>query len=294
MAEANTGRTRPRTITLGWPAFRTRDAAEPQAARRHRRRRLSPGKRIPHSQLIGPALAVLLWAGLSGAGVLDPRIVPAPWTIVDTAAHLWSRGTLPEDILSSLSRAVRGFALGFAIGVTLALIAGLSRVGDALIDGTVQVKRSIPNLGLIPLFILWLGIGETFKVAIIALGVFIPIYINTHAALSSIDNRYAELAESLGLSRWQFIRHVVIPGSLPGFFVGLRLAVVGSWLSLIVLEQINATSGLGYMMFRAQNYGQTDIIFVGLAIYGLFGFVSNEIVRFIERRVLTWQRTLAS
>jgi sulfonate transport system permease protein len=147
---------------------------------------------------------------------------------------------------------------------------------------------------LIPLFILWLGIGESFKIAIIAIGVFIPIYINTYAALSGIDKRYVELAEVVRLTRWQFVREIVIPGALPGFFIGLRLAVVGSWLSLVVLEQINATSGLGYMMFQAQNYGQTDVIVVGLLCYGLFGFVSNEVVRLLERRALSWQQTLSN
>lgn len=261
---------------------------------RKRRRRLGPGKRIPFGTLLGPSLVLLLWVLLSATGTLDPRIIPAPWTVAQTAGDLWSSGKLPTDILASLSRAARGFGIGLTFGIVLALAAGLTRTGEALIDGNVQIKRAIPNLGLIPLFILWLGIGETFKVAIIALGVFIPIYMNTHAALSGIDKRYVELAESVRLSRWQFVRQVVLPGAMPGFFVGLRLAVVGSWLSLIVLEQINATSGLGYMMFKAQNYGQTDIIVVGLLVYAVFGFVSNEVVRFIERRTLSWQRTLTS
>ena len=134
-----------------------------------------------------------------------------------------------------------------------------------------NLNRAIPTLGLIPLFILWLGIGETFKIAIIAIVVYIPIYLNTHAALSGIDSRFVELAEVQGLNRFQFIRQIVIPGALPGFFVGLRLGVTGSWLGLVVLEQINATSGLGYMMFQAQNYGQTDVILVGLVVYGIFG-----------------------
>jgi sulfonate transport system permease protein len=261
---------------------------------RRRRPRLGPGKRIPFGALLGPSLVLLLWLLLSATGTLDPRIVPAPWTVAERTADLWGRGTLQTDILTSLGRAARGFAIGLALGLVLALAAGLTRVGEALIDGNVQIKRAIPNLALIPLFILWLGIGESFKIAIIALGVSVPIYINTHAALSGIDKRYVELAESVRLSRWQFVRQVVLPGALPGFFVGLRLAVVASWLALIVLEQINTTSGLGYMMSRAQNYGQTDVIFVGLIVYAAFGFISNEIVRFIERRALSWQRTLTS
>lgn len=211
-----------------------------------------------------------------------------------TGARLWTDGTLPTDILTSLRRAGSGFAIGLVAGVALALAAGLSRVGEALIDGTVNLNRAIPTLGLIPLFILWLGIGETFKVAIIAIVVYIPIYLNTHAALSGIDHRFVELAEVQGLSRFAFVRQIVVPGALPGFFVGLRLGVTGSWLGLVVLEQINATSGLGYMMFQAQNYGQSDVILVGLVVYGVFGLVSDSAVRLIERRVLSWRRTLSS
>jgi len=261
---------------------------------RRRRRGLSPGRRLPATRLIGPALFVALWAIASAAGQLDPGAIPAPWTVLRTAGHLWTAGTLPTDILTSLERASYGFAIGLVAGVLLALAAGLSRVGEALIDGTVQLNRAIPTLGLIPLFILWLGIGEAFKVAIIAIVVYIPIYLNTHAALSGIDSRFVELAEVQGLSKFQFIRQIVIPGALPGFFVGLRLGVTGSWLGLVVLEQINATSGLGYMMFQAQNYGQSDVILVGLLVYGVFGLISDSAVRLIERRVLSWRRTLSS
>ncbi|MFF5492310.1 ABC transporter permease [Streptomyces aquilus] len=265
----------------------------PQAVRR-RRRSLSPGRRLPAARLTGPVLLLALWAAASAAGRLDPGAVPAPWTVLETGARLWTEGTLPDDILTSLRRAASGFAIGLVAGVALALAAGLSRVGEALIDGTVNLNRAIPTLGLIPLFILWLGIGETFKIAIIAIVVYIPIYLNTHAALAGIDSRFVELAEVQGLNRFRFIRQIVIPGALPGFFVGLRLGVTGSWLGLVVLEQINATSGLGYLMFQAQNYGQSDVILVGLVVYGVFGLVSDSAVRLIERRVLSWRRTLSS
>jgi sulfonate transport system permease protein len=244
--------------------------------------------------MVGPLLFVAVWAIASGAGQLDPSSIPAPWTVVRTGAHLWREGTLRTDIATSLRRAGIGFAIGLTGGVLLALAAGLSRIGEALIDGTVQLNRAIPTLGLIPLFILWLGIGETFKFAIIAIVVYVPVYLNLYSALSGIDSRYVELAEVLGMSRLRFIREVVVPGALPGFFVGLRLAVTGSWLSLVVLEQINATSGLGYMMFQAQNYGQTDVIIVGLLVYGIFGLVSDTAVRLIERRVLSWRRALGN
>jgi sulfonate transport system permease protein len=261
---------------------------------RRRRRGLSPGRRLPATRLVGPAVLIAVWAAASAAGRLDPGAIPAPWAVLRTAGRLWSAGTLRTDIATSLERAALGFAIGLTAGVVLALASGLSRVGEALIDGTVQLNRAIPTLGLIPLFILWLGIGEAFKIAIIAIVVYIPIYLNTHAALSGIDSRFVELAEVQGLSRVRFVRQIVIPGALPGFFVGLRLGVTGSWLGLVVLEQINATSGLGYMMFQAQNYGQSDVILVGLLVYGVFGLASDSAVRLVERRVLSWRRTLSS
>ncbi|QKW27540.1 ABC transporter permease [Streptomyces seoulensis] len=277
------------TVTSAAPA----DAGAPVRVRRARRG-LSPGRRLPAARLAGPLVLLALWAAASAAGRLDPGAIPAPWTVLRTAGRLWSDGTLPTDVATSLRRAAYGFAIGLGAGVLLALAAGLSRTGEALIDGTVNLNRAIPTLGLIPLFILWLGIGETFKVAIIAIVVYIPIYLNTHAALAGIDTRFVELAEVQGLSRYRFLREIVIPGALPGFFVGLRLGVTGSWLGLVVLEQINATSGLGYMMFQAQNYGQSDVILVGLLVYGVFGLVSDSVVRLVERRVLSWRRTLSS
>jgi sulfonate transport system permease protein len=267
-------------------------APPPPAA--SRRRRLGPGRPIRYGRLLGPLLVLALWSVAAGSGLLDPRVLPSPWTTLATAGDLISTGRLQSNLLTSLHRAGLGFLFGLGAGTVLALFAGLSRVGDALVDGTFQIKRAIPSLGLIPLLILWLGIGESFKVVIIAIGVAVPIYINSHAALTGIDRRYVELAEVLDLSRWQFLRRVVIPGALPGFLTGLRLAVTGSWLSLVVIEQINATSGIGYLMFQAQNYGQTDIIVVGLLVYGIFGFVSDALVRLLERRALSWRHTLAS
>src|SRR5690606_41819680 len=133
-----------------------------------------------------------------------------------------------ENLAGALGRAAQGRAWGVLAGVALALLSGLSRLGEALLDGPVQVKRAVPNLALLPLLILWFGIGEEMKVITIALGVFIPIYLHTHNGLRAIDSRYVELAETVQLSRWQFVRRVILPGALPGFFLGLRFAVTGS------------------------------------------------------------------
>lgn len=258
------------------------------------RRRLGPGTPIRFGGLIGIAVLLAAWVAGSATGLLDERNLSAPWTVVTTAETLVENGRLQESLITSGIRAALGLGLGVAVGTVLALVSGLSRVGESLIDGPIQVKRSIPTLALIPLLILWLGIGEPMKVITIALAVFVPIYIHTHNGLRTIEGRYAELAETLGVGRAEFVRHVVLPGAMPGFLLGLRFAVTSSLLALVVVEVINATSGIGHMITLASNYGQTDIIVVGLVVYALLGVTADALVRLIERKALSWRRTLAS
>ncbi|MFE3319568.1 ABC transporter permease [Nocardia sp. NPDC059195] len=265
---------------------------EALAPRGRGRRRLGPGKPIPFGFALGPVLLIGTWVVGSAIGAIDPETLPAPWTVAQTAGELIADGRLQSNLLTSLQRAVIGLVLGVAIGVVLALVSGLSRLGEAVVDGPVQIKRAIPTLALIPLFIVWFGIGEQMKLIVITTSVLIPIYINTHAYLRSVDARYVELAETVGLSRWGFLRRIALPGSLPGFFLGLRLAVTISWLALVVVEQVNATSGIGYLMTQARTYGQIDVIVVGLVIYGLLGLFGDLAVRATERKVLAWRQTL--
>lgn len=270
----------------------TRTARAAAGDTRVARRRLGPGRRIPFSLWIGPVLLVAVWFLASSTGLLDPRTLSEPWVVVATAGDLLESGRLQEALRVSLLRAGAGLAAGTAIGLALALLSGLSRVGEALIDGPIQVKRAIPNLALMPLLILWFGIGEDMKVVTIALGVLIPVYIHTHNGLRSIDERYVELAETVDIGRSAFLRQVVLPGALPGFLLGMRFAVMSALLSLVVVEQVNATSGIGYLITLASSYGQTEIIVVGLVVYALLGLVVDGTVRLIARRVLAWRRTL--
>ncbi|MFD0448547.1 ABC transporter permease [Streptomyces indonesiensis] len=263
------------------------------AGRRVARRRLGPGRPIPYGRALGPLLLLAVWSASSATGLIDARDLSAPWTVVTTAGDLIADGRLQSNVRTSTERALSGLVYGTAAGLVLALIAGLSRLGEGVIDGPVQIKRGIPSLALIPLLILWFGIGESMKVITIALGAFVPVYIHTHNGLRTIDSRYVELAETLGLSRPRFLLHIVLPGALPGFLLGMRFAVTASWLALAVVEQVNATSGIGYMMGLARTYGQTDIIIVGLVVYGLLGLLSDGLVRLVERKVLSWRRTLA-
>ncbi|UZN02754.1 ABC transporter permease [Cellulomonas sp. S1-8] len=285
--------------TLSLPRGLTRPVdrtpARPSPARRASRtgRRLGPGRPLRGGPLIGLGVLLGVWALGSAVGLIDPRTLSAPWTVVTTGADLVAEGRLQEHLAVSAGRALSGLVLGILAGTVLAVVAGLSRWGEAIVDGPVQLKRAIPSLALLPLLILWLGIGETMKVVTILLGVLIPVYIHTHNGLRTIDARYVELAETVGLSRWHFLTKVVLPGALPGFLLGLRFAVTGCWLALVVVEQINGTAGIGYMMELARTYGQTDVIVVGLVLYGILGYGSDLLVRLVQRRALSWRRTLA-
>lgn len=242
--------------------------------------------------LLGPALLLLYWSVLSATGFLDPRVLPAPWTAISASIELIHEGRLQQNLAISAGRALAGLIFGSIVGVLLALVSGLTVLGGYVIDGLVQMKRGIPILALIPFMILWLGIGEAMKITVIAVAVFFPMYIQTHTALRAIDIRYVELAETLRLSRWQFLLRIVLPGALPGLLTGLRFGTTAAWLALVVVEQLNATSGVGYMVTLARDYAQTDVMLVGLVVYAILGFGSDTLVRMLERHALRWRRTL--
>ena len=256
--------------------------------------RLAPRQLGPVGLAIGPLAALVLWQVSSSTGLLPPQQLASPWTAVTTGWEMFTSGELLPHLAASAKRAYLGLALGTVLGLGLALASGLSRAGEASIDSLVQVKRAIPTLALIPLAILWLGIGETMKVAVIATSVLVPIYINTHAGLRGIDHRYVELAQTTEMGRTEFVRRVALPGALPGFLTGLRLAVTMCWTALVVLEQINATEGIGYVMNRARDFGQTDVIVVGLVVYAAMGLLSDSVVKAVQRRALSYRKGLGS
>ncbi len=262
------------------PVGRT-DAGDPASRRRA----------IPKSleRLLGVVLLFALWEVASRAGWIAPDILAGPSTVLTAGADLVTDGTLGASLWASLQRVLWGMAIGIPIGTALALVAGLSRLGDNLVDANVQMLRFVPIIALQPLLVVWLGVGETVKISLIVLGVAFPIYVNTSSAMKSLDPRYRELADVVGLNRRQLIRRVVLPGALPGFLVGLRLATAIAWLLLVFAEQINATSGIGYLMTKAQIFIQTDVIVVGLVTYAVLGLLSDALVRSLERRLLRWQ-----
>jgi sulfonate transport system permease protein len=253
-------------------------------------RRRSP-VRVPRlaRRVIGPLLVLLLWYLVCSAGLFSSVEVASPLAVADAARELWSQGVLQSNLLVSLQRVAAGLLIGVAAGAALATISGLFWIGEDLLDPVIQATRSVPILGLVPLVIIWFGVGETPKVFLIALGCLFPVYINTHAAIRGVDLKLVEAGQTFGLRRWGLVRRVILPGSLPGFLVGLRFALVGCWIIDVVAEEINAQSGLGYLINQAQATDRTDIMFLCLAIYAIVGLLADALVRALERVLLAWR-----
>ena len=258
----------------------------PSAALPRRRRvaRLSWLRRWP-----SPIILIALWQAGSMLALIPEEKIASPAQILATGKQLVLDGTLGSETLVSVQRVALGFAIGAVVGVALAVLAGLSRLGEDAVDPPMQMLRTLPHFGLIPLLIVWMGIGETPKIALIALGVTFPLYLNTFAGIRSIDRKFLEAAKTLHLNRRQQLRHVVIPGAIPQALVGLRQSLGVAWLSLIVAETVSASSGLGYMINHAREFLQTDVIVVGLAVYSILGLLTDSVVRFLERRALVWR-----
>ncbi|MBA2951741.1 ABC transporter permease [Streptomyces himalayensis] len=239
----------------------------------------------------GPLLLLVLWQVLSSTGVLTSGILASPGTIAGVGWDLITDGSLPSAMGVSLQRVAIGLLLGTVVGTTLALISGLFRIGEDLVDASVQMLRTVPFVGLIPLFIIWFGIGEAPKVAIITLGVSFPLYLNVYAGIRGVDSQLIEAGESLGLSRWGLVRHVVLPGALPGAMTGLRYSLGIAWLALVFAEQINADAGIGFLMVQARDFLRTDVIVVCLIVYAFLGLFADFVVRTLERLLLQWRPT---
>jgi len=254
--------------------------------------------RLPHLNLRGyrrflsPLVLVLLWQAASMAGLIAPRTLAAPSTILVTAWELLVSGELPRHLAVSLGRVASGLAIGVTTGAALALVSGLSRLGEEIVDAPMQMLRTLPFLALVPLFILWFGIGETPKIALVALGSAFPVYLTLFAGIRGVDPKLAEAGRVFGLDRTGLIRHVILPGALPSGLVGLRYALGSAWLSLVIAEQINATSGIGFLINDARDFLRTDVIVVGLLVYALLGLSADALVRTAERRALAWRPNL--
>ncbi|MFF9815620.1 ABC transporter permease [Streptomyces sp. NPDC014006] len=239
----------------------------------------------------GPLLLLALWQLLSATGALPADVLASPGRIAQVGRELIADGSLSSAMGTSLQRVAAGLLLGAIAGTGLALVSGLFRIGEDLVDAPVQMLRTVPFVGLIPLFIIWFGIGEAPKIAIVTLGVTFPLYINVYAGIRGVDAQLIEAGESLGLSRWGLVRHVVLPGALPGAMTGLRYSLGIAWLALVFAEQVNADSGIGFLMVQARDFLRTDVIVVCLIVYAFLGLLADFVVRTLERLLLQWRPT---
>ena len=234
-----------------------------------------------------PLALLLAWQGLAAHGTLSPQVLPAPLAVIRAGVHL-AHTELWADIIISARRAFLGFAIGGGLGLLLGLLTGLWRLGEETLDTTIHMARTVPHLALIPLVILWFGIGEQTKVVLVALGVFFPIYLNTFHGMRAVDPGLVETGRVYGLRGARLFRQVILPAALPSILIGLRFALGVMWLSLIVAETVAADSGIGYLTTNAREYMQTDVIVLGILIYALLGKGADLVARALERALLPW------
>jgi sulfonate transport system permease protein len=245
--------------------------------------------RWPLGTYTTPVALVLLWEVVSRLGLLPDRVAPAPTTILAAGWDLYHRGELVPSLTTSLERAGVGLTLGLTVGITAGVLGGLLRSGEYLFNGLFQIFNTIPHLAILPLMIVWFGIDELTKVLLISFGAAVPMYLNLFAAIRGVDQRLVEMARAAGASRWRQVRRVLLPGALPGFLVGLRFSLAYSVLGLVAAELVNVDQGIGFLINRAQTYLQTDQVFFGLVIYAILGLLADQIVRLLERVLLSWR-----
>jgi len=236
---------------------------------------------------------VALWQVFSSTGWIPARKLASPWAIVQQFRYLSGTGELQSALSASIVRVLLGASIGVTVGLVLGVISGRWRVGEETFDAIIQMLRTLPFLALVPLFIIWFGIGQTPKLTLIAYATALPVYLNTFAGIRNVDTRLVEMATSFGVTGWRLAVQVVLFGAMPSILVGLRLALGYAWLSLVIAETINANNGLGLLLTNAQNNFDIPELLVGLVCYAFLGLATDLLVRFLERRLLKWRQGFA-
>lgn len=237
-----------------------------------------------------PLSLILAWQAAAQQGWLSTRVLPAPLDVFKAGVELGASGELWHHFVASFKRAITGLWIGGSLGFLLGFLTGMSRTAETLLDSSVQMVRNVPLLALIPLVILWFGIGEEGKVFLVSLAVFFPIYLNTFHGLRAVDKELIEMGRVYGLGRLALLREVILPGALPSILVGLRLSLGYMWLFLVVAETISSSEGIGYMTMNAREFLQTDVVVLGITIYAILGKASDIAATWLEHRWLRWHK----
>ena len=235
-----------------------------------------------------PLALLALWTLLTATGTVKSYQLASPADVARELGVLVASGALWSHLFASFGRVAIGFACAFVVAVAIGATVGLSRRIELAIDPTLQAIRSVPSLAWVPLILLWLGIGETAKVALIAIGAFFPIYVNLVAGIRGVDRKLVEVAGVLGICGFALARRVVLPAALPSLLVGARIGLTQAWLFLVAAELLASTRGLGFMLTEGQQISRTDEILTAILLLAFCGKLSESAMRAIEKRALHW------
>jgi sulfonate transport system permease protein len=235
-----------------------------------------------------PIGIILLWEAASRLGLVHKSILPPPSKIIQAGIDLINKGTLAGHLAASLKRVLSGYAVGLASGLCFGILAGLYKHLLKSVSLLVGALRPIPMIAWIPMLILWMGIAEQSKIAVIVIGTFWPVFLNTLQGIKNVDEKYLEVARILEKGRFTVLTNVVFPAALPSIFTGVRLGVSSAWMSVVASEMIAASRGVGFLISYAREMSQPHIMWVGIAIIGLFGLILDTLIIRLERRVLYW------
>jgi len=233
---------------------------------------------------------LVLWTALSSSGAVDPLYLPSPGAVVRALGKLASGGELWSDIQATLTRVGIGFGLVVLISVPLGLAMGTWPAARALLEPMIGLVRYMPAPAFIPLLIIWLGLGEPSKIALLVIGtVFFNTLMSADVA-ARVPNELIDVSYTLGAGRWQVIRKVIVPFAVPGLLDAMRVNIAATWNLVVVAELIAAQEGLGYRIVRAQRFRQTDTIFAVLIVIGVIGVTMDLIFRALRNRMAPWAR----
>nr|WP_226036044.1 ABC transporter permease [Aquibacillus saliphilus] len=248
-----------------------------------------------HPVILGSLLPVVLlslWEILSRMEVFPSYQLPAPTVILQTIIEMGQEGTLVTHIGITTYRVFAGFILGTVVAVVLGSLVGFYKNAEKLFDPMIQAFRSIPSLAWVPLFILWMGIGESSKITMIAVGVFFPVYLNIVSGILGVDRKLIEVGKMYGLNTIQLIIRIILPASLPSFLVGLRSGLGLGWMFVVAAELMGASQGLGYLLVLGQNTLSPETIIASIILFAIIGKISDWVLKKIEIRSLHWQDRL--